>query len=115
MLDDQAGDRIVALEERLELDRLAGEQSLEHRVVGHEHALVDVVAGVDRREGRGDRDPDAGPLLDLDGLLPRGAGALALAGHDDLESAVQKRTVGEEPLPRHDQTGVGVDARSSGR
>ena len=49
--------------ELLERDALAGLQAPELVVVAHQHALVDVVAGVDRRERGGDGDADAGPLL----------------------------------------------------
>ncbi len=69
-------------------------------MIRHQHALVDVVAGVDRREGGGDGDPDPGPLLGLDGGLPRGARALPVAGDDHLEVPVAQRVGRRRGAPR---------------
>ena len=107
-MDDDAGDRIPTGAEFLERDSLAGLQAAELVVVAHQHALADVVAGVDGREGGGDGDADARPLLRLHRGLPRAAHPFAESRDDDLEVAVDQRVALEQPLPVDDQAGVGV-------
>jgi hypothetical protein len=106
--DHQLRDRVVPAGELLQGDALAGLEAPELAVVAHEHALVDVVAGVDRGEGDRDGDPDAGPLLRLHRGLAGAAHPLAIAGDDHLEVAVDQGVALEQPLAVDDQPGVGV-------
>ena len=113
--DDEGGDRIVTRGEVLDRNLLAGHHPAEKIVIAHEHALIDVVPGVDGGEGRRDRQLDAAPLLGLDRGLPRRAHALAVAGDDDLEAPVHERPGREEAPPIDDQAGVGVDRDLGGQ
>ena len=106
--DDDLGDRVAPLAELGERDPLARLEPPEHAVVAHQHALADVVAGVDGGERGGDGDPDARPLLRLHGGLARAADPLAEAGDDDLEVAVDQGVALEQALAVDDQAGVGV-------
>ena len=106
--DLQLGDRVVVPVELLERDPLPRLQPLEQGVIAHQHTLVDVVGRVDRRERGGDRDPDAPPLLGLNGGFAGAADPLAQPRHDHFEVAVDQRVALEQPLAVDDQAGVGV-------
>jgi hypothetical protein len=108
VFDDLLRDEVVALRELREGDGLAALEPREEGVIAHEHALRDVVAGMDGREGGGDGDADAGPLLGLHRRLPAGADALAVAGDDDLEPARHERPFRKEALLVHGDSGIGV-------
>ena len=77
-------------------------------MVAHELSEVDVVPLVDGREGGGDDQANAGPALALRRGFTAGAGALALAGDDDLEAAVDERVFLEHALAFVHEASVGV-------
>ncbi len=77
-------------------------------MVAHELSEVDVVPLVDGREGGSDDQANAGPALALRRGFTAGAGALALAGDDDLEAAVDERVLFEDALAFVHQSRVGV-------
>ena len=106
MLHDELRDRVVVAIELLEGNPLTALKTAEDVVPSHQDPLVDVVRGVDGREGLRDRDPDAAPLLGLDRRLARAAHSLAKAGHDDFEVAVVEGFALENPFPFDDHPGV---------
>ena len=67
--DDVAFNGVPALHEGFERHLLAALQAAQDRMVGHQHALTDIVARVNGRERCGDRDANAAPLLRLHGGL----------------------------------------------
>ena len=83
-------------------------EARQNLVAAHQNALVDVVAGVDGREGSGNSDPDTAPLFSLNRGLPRRAGSLAESGHDDFEVVLGERIALEDPLAIDDQAGIGL-------
>ena len=79
MFHDELRDRVVLSGEFSQGDGFSVLQSLEHAVVAHQLAEVDVVALVNRGKGCGDDDADAGPPFALGGRFTARAGAFALA------------------------------------
>ena len=69
-------------------------------MVAHEQALIDVVAGVDRRERRRDGEPDAAEDFALRRRLARAADAFAVARDDHFEVAVAQRVRRERAARR---------------
>jgi len=107
-LDDLPRQRILPARELAERDRLARLQAHEQVVIGHQHALVDVVLRVDGRERRRNRHADPRPLLRLHRGLARRAHALAVARDDHLEVAGDERSLREQPLAVDGDAGVRV-------
>ena len=108
VLHNQLRDRIVATGELRKRNRLAVLQALEHGVVTHQLAEVDVVALVDGRKRGGDDDADAGPAFALRRRLSARTGAFALAGDDDFEISVFQCVLSEHPQAVVHETGVGI-------
>src|SRR5205823_5993503 len=108
LTNDDLRDGVVTVAELFDGDPLTCLAAFQHGVTGHRQTLFDVIAGVDRREGRRDRDADAAPDLALRGGLARAADAFAVAADDDLEVAVDERVVLEEALAVDDESRVRV-------
>jgi hypothetical protein len=107
LAQDRRGERVAALEQLVERDRLAALDPVgEREVGGGQQPDVVRVLPVDPLEALGDHEPHAGRALGDDAVLARAALAVAPAGDDDLDAGPADRVAVDRPLPARDESGV---------
>ena len=110
-LQDRRGERVAALHELVDGDRLARLDAVEEAEVGRgEEADVVGVLAVDALEALGDDEADAGEPLGRRAVLARRALAVALAGHRHREAAGADRIDADRPRAADAEAGVGIAA-----